>query len=232
MPVSSITVSYTKTMRKPPKGLLKSTWFVMPYELKPIAIADDTSIRYSEEFAETFIKKFTKKGDRILDPFAGFGTTLFAAQRLGRIGIGIEYDKKRAAFIAKRLKTPSRIIHGDSMKIDRYALPRCDFSLTSPPYMQAHHAENPFTNYTKPGEYKRYLADIRKIYAKIGSLMKKNATIVLEVSNVAGDKGYPMTPLAWDIACEVSKVLFFERELVYCHKNTGSHSYCLLFRNT
>lgn len=216
---------------------MEKTWFVMPYQLDPLPIDDNTAIRYPEAFAEKFILEFTKEGDTIIDPFAGFGTTLFTAQKLGRVGIGIEYDQKRFEYIQKQLKEPSKVIHGDSLKLDTYDLPQGDFSLTSPPYMQFYHKENPLTNYTKVGTYEEYLVDIRTVYEKLKGVMKKDARVVLEVSNISGgDK--PMTPLAWDIAREVSKVFFFEREFIYCHENgtveanTGSHSYCLVFRKS
>ena len=76
----------------------------------------------------------------------------------------------------------------------------------------------------------RYSEDFNK------KVMKKNAIIVVEISNTFG-KNHPMTPLAWDVAKEISKIFFLEREIIYCIKegklspNLSNHSYCLIFRN-
>ncbi len=208
----------------------------MPYVLHDLALDDETGIRFPESLVEKFLAEFTQEGDRVLDPFAGFGTTLVVAERMGRVGIGVEYDRKRHAHIQGKLREPGNVLYGDSLRIDEYGIEPCDFSVTSPPYMQSWHTENPLTNYTQAGDYARYLSGIRTVYARLRTVMKKGARIVLEVSNIVGDER-PMTPLAWDIAREVSQELFFEREYIYCHENgsmepkTGSHSYCLVFQN-
>lgn len=216
--------------------VIEKSWFTLPNKLKKIPFKGRTDMRYPDEFAEKMILSFTKPKDKIFDPFAGFGTTLLAAQRLGRIGIGIEYDKDRYDYVNKRLKAPNKIIRGDAVKMKSYNLPKFDFCLTSPPYMRSYDRENPFANYTKAGSYSEYLKTIYNIYSQIKLVMKKNSTIVVEVSNTFG-KGRSMTPLAWDVAKEISKVFFLEREIIYCVKegklvpNLSNHSYCLILRN-
>jgi len=53
---------------------------------------------------ERIIKMSTKKGDIVLDPFAGSGTTALAAKNLSRNSVSIEIDKKYKEIILKRLK--------------------------------------------------------------------------------------------------------------------------------
>jgi site-specific DNA-methyltransferase (adenine-specific)/site-specific DNA-methyltransferase (cytosine-N4-specific) len=48
------------------------------------------SAAFPEELPEWFIKLFTREGDKVLDPFAGSGTTIKVAQRMKRNSIGIE----------------------------------------------------------------------------------------------------------------------------------------------
>jgi site-specific DNA-methyltransferase (adenine-specific)/site-specific DNA-methyltransferase (cytosine-N4-specific) len=52
------------------------------------------SAAYPEGLPEWFIKLFTQKGDVVLDPFLGSGTTCKVALGLGRNSIGIELNDK------------------------------------------------------------------------------------------------------------------------------------------
>jgi len=193
----------------------------------------DQDLRYTEELVAHFLRQYTRPGDVVLDPFAGYGTTLTVAEAMGRVPYGIEIDTRRAGYIRSRLQRPAGLIHGDTRKILSYQLPPIAFSITSPPYMAAADLEDPFTNYRAAGAgYAAYLHQIAQIYADIKQLLKPDARVVLEVSNLKDEHG--ITTLAWDVARAVANVLVFEGEVVIGWDSYGygyDHSYCLVFRN-
>lgn len=51
------------------------------------------------------LRRYTKKGDLILDPFMGSGTTLIEAQRLGRNSIGVDLQQSVVDEALGRIKT-------------------------------------------------------------------------------------------------------------------------------
>lgn len=56
-----------------------------------------------EAVLERIIRVSTRAGDVVLDPFAGSGTTLAVAKRLGRQYLGIELSEQYAMYIKERL---------------------------------------------------------------------------------------------------------------------------------
>jgi len=49
---------------------------------------------FPSEIPERLIRMFSVEGDTVLDPFAGTGTTLWAALRWGRSAVGVEWDPR------------------------------------------------------------------------------------------------------------------------------------------
>lgn len=99
----------------------------------PPGYADE--VRTPDVLVERFLEEYTEPGDRVFDPFAGFGTTLLAAERLGRVPYGIEYEPEHVEYVRERLDAPQNVHTGDVLAFDPSAFPDCDFAFTSPPFL-------------------------------------------------------------------------------------------------
>lgn len=86
---------------------------------------------------EKLISLFTKKGNKVLDPFVGSGTTIIASNNLGRIGYGIDLNDKYIDLCTKRLvgRENYYLFNGDSKeKVEEFENNFFDYIVTSPPY--------------------------------------------------------------------------------------------------
>ncbi|HUT82960.1 MAG TPA: DNA methyltransferase [Candidatus Bathyarchaeia archaeon] len=232
--------------------IIMKTYVILPkiYQRELPKKFQENDNRFPENLVEFFLKNYTKKGNTVLDIFAGLGTTLFVSEELGRIPFGIEYDKERYEFITEKIHHKENIIHGDALELLTYKIPKCDFCFTSPPFMMKDEIENPFNAYTTIGSYQQYLEDIKKIFGNVKEVMKENAYIIVDVANLK-NKEEGVTTLAWDIARKISEELRFvgetiiiwekrEKEIVDGQTESWriagtfgygyDHSYCLIFK--
>lgn len=107
---------------------------------------------FSYQDVMRLIKFFTKKGETVLDPFVGVGSTLKAAALEGRRGIGIELNSKYASLARKRLKCEisdaslvedQQVLKGDAREIlPKLACNSIKLVVTSPPYWNILHKKD------------------------------------------------------------------------------------------
>lgn len=64
------------------------------------------------------IELFTHKGELVLDPFVGIGTTLVAAQDLERNAVGFDLNPKYIEFTKKRLAQLNMSLFTEKYKTD------------------------------------------------------------------------------------------------------------------
>ena len=98
------------------KGKGKTRWFDTSHRIENIIRPGDYGIRKiipgrrdhptpkPVALAAHFIKLHTKRGDTVLDPFMGGGSTALACAELGRKFIGIELAKRWCKLAVRRLE--------------------------------------------------------------------------------------------------------------------------------
>ncbi|NHN40121.1 site-specific DNA-methyltransferase [Halorubellus sp. JP-L1] len=219
------------------------TYLALEYEHDtPLPEGFDDEFRTPHALVERFLDEYTDPGDRVFDPFAGFGTTLAVAERLGRTAYGVEYDDEMVTYARRHIpdEDDDRVRHGSVLDLDPSWVPACDCCFTSPPFMEREDDRNPFENYAGESTYADYLDDVETAFSRVQSVLAPGARVVVDVSNMKHEGR--VTPLAWDVADRVSNVLHFDGEVVVTwtggeDRDHGDgrfgygydHSYCLTF---
>ena len=207
---------------------IKKSWFSINGRLKKISYKGESYFRFPEELAGVVLNTYSKKGNWIIDPFAGFGTTIHVAQNMKRNAIGFEIEEDRAKFANKGLEEPNRVIYTPIEKLADYDLPKFNLLFTSPPYVTVNLEDDPW------GE--SYFEDMKSIFKKIKKTLTKEATVIVEVSNIRTKDGF--RPLAWQLGELLSKIFVFQGEVIRVNSSKTEagpgfdHSYLLVYKNS
>jgi tRNA G10 N-methylase Trm11 len=124
--------------------------------------------------ARCAVRTYTTPGDIVFDPMAGIGTTVVEAMRLGRRGVGVEYEPQWASLAVDNIRLAERdgaagtgeIFTGDSRMLPALLpaslLGRVALVVTSPPYGPSTHG-----HVRTPGP--RH-GKVRKLHHKYGNV--------------------------------------------------------------
>lgn len=220
---------------------MKNSWMTLPYEsahtslpahLRQLDSIQGRDVGWLEQMTP-FIKSYSRENQRVIDPFAGLGTTLIAAGLLNRIAVGIEIDKNRCQLIDKRwqyhsLEKSGLELHlGDSTSVlKRWQTPPCHLCLTNIPYFGTS-LSNSFStqknHFYQAHHYTLYLDSITHTFKQLRPRLVAGAKVICMVQNTHQADG-SLLPLAWDIGRCLNDVfkLFDERILIYPNQDRNS----------
>ena len=169
------------------------------------AAGADEDVHMLSHVVDHVIERCTRPGDLVLDPFAGFGTTLERAIALGRGAVGVELLPERVEHVRERVPG-AKIIEGDARGLfgvlgafgsaaigeaqtvgDVNQFDLFDLILTSPPYMTSHdHEADPLTAYeANGGNYNRYLSELELVAAQCARLLRPGGYLVCNVADIS-----------------------------------------------
>ncbi len=168
-----------RTRRRPPVNRLnelsardwlkfQKSWFIHnPPPREPGVILHPA--KFPETLAREFVEFFTKRGEWVLDPMVGTGSTLLAARAAGRPSVGVELSEAFAQLARERLDlagaadsadggataalrraaglspadstttVPAWLVVADARHLAALDLPEIAYCLTSPPYWDMLH---------------------------------------------------------------------------------------------
>ncbi len=187
--------------------------------------------KFPESLVKEFILFFTKKGDWVLDPFLGTGSTLIAAGETERNGVGIEITEKYFKITKKRLaennfSTNLIPILGSSgnlktlLESENHSNLLFDYVITSPPYwnqlkrnyirQKSRQQSGLDTVYSTNEEdigniddYEEFIEKQAKIFDEVFDLTKENGYLTIVTNNVYFNGR--LYPLAYDTAISLTK---------------------------
>jgi site-specific DNA-methyltransferase (adenine-specific) len=113
-PVEMIAVFYKGAFRRPPTDgrrgdITREEFLAWTLGMWTFAGANPRRVGhpapFPEELPRRLIKLYSYPNDLVLDPFAGSGTTLVAARKLGRRSLGVEISPAFCALAKQNLRT-------------------------------------------------------------------------------------------------------------------------------
>ncbi|MBL3671111.1 methyltransferase domain-containing protein [Streptomyces sp. M2CJ-2] len=195
-----------------------SSWLVLEEEDPEFVRPDAAGSCGMVAQLRPLIREFSEPGDVVLDPFAGWGTTLVACAVEDRRGIGLEIDANRVEQARRRIAPYSgqRMLCGDARKppLDPESV---DLVLCDLPYFGTAldlTGADPATMYALR-EYDVYLEALDDAFGAIAAVMRPGTYAVIAVQNRRIDGAF--VPLAWDAARMLGRHLILGDERVHLY---------------
>ncbi|GLX05113.1 DNA methyltransferase [Microbispora sp. NBRC 16548] len=196
----------------------RSSWHVLQGEDPAYALPEAAGQCGWVSQLRPLIVEMSRPGDVVLDPFAGWGTTLVACAVESRKGIGLEVSPERAEQARKRLEAyPGQTMLCADARTPPLPPESVDFVLADLPYF----GTNLDTDSSVEGQfyalrdYDEYLSAIDEAFAAVTKVMRPGARAVLAVQNrrLAGR----FVPLAWDVARVLGRHLTLGDERIHLY---------------
>jgi DNA modification methylase len=206
-----------------------SVWSDIRKDAEELAL--DHPAMFPAMLAERLIQCFTTAQEKVvLDPMVGVGSTLIAAKRLGKIGIGVELSGEYARIAQERVEKTAgpgqaAVYVGDARNLlDFVDVGTVDFGVTSPPYWDILAQERtadgrPVQNYVDLegnlgaiADYNEFLSALGEIYGLVYRVLKPGAYFCVVVMDVR--KGDRLYPLHSDLAAKMEQVGFVYDDLI------------------
>jgi len=160
---------------------------------------------FAPQIARNVIEMYSEKGETILDPMVGGGTTIIEAKLLVRNAIGIDINPKAVEITKEALKfnhhpASNQIIKtGDARKLDFLKDNSIDLVLTHPPYLNIiKYSENKIEgDISHIGSMPMFCDEIEKIAKELYRVLKPDRYCAILIGDTRKSRHF--VPLAFNV---------------------------------
>lgn len=172
---------------------------------------------FAPQIARNIIEMYSEKGDSVLDPMVGAGTTLIESKLLGRNSLGIDINPEAVKLSEKALKLPenpkcrNKVWLGDARDLSGLKDNSFDLILTHPPYMNIiKYSDNIPGDLSHIGSLPKFCNEIETIAAGLFRVLKPDKYCAILIGDTR--RGKHFVPLAFNVMQRFLKVGFVLKE--------------------
>jgi DNA modification methylase len=173
---------------------------------------------FAPQIARNIIEMYTEKGDSVLDPMVGAGTTLIEAKLLARNALGIDINPEAVKLAEEALRfkhqpgSVQKVKVGDARDLSYLADDSIDLVLTHPPYMNIiKYSEGKIAeDLSNIGSLPRFCDEMERIAKELLRVLKANRYCAILIGDTR--KGKHFVPLAFNVMQRFLAVGFILKE--------------------
>ncbi|MFW6016540.1 MAG: TRM11 family SAM-dependent methyltransferase [bacterium] len=187
---------------------------------------------FAPQIPRNLILKYSKRGDTVLDPMMGGGTTLIEAKMLNRKGIGFDINPDAVKLCKKNLSIKKKCIYEPNIRVaDARNFPNIedesiDLVIIHPPYMNiikysSGKINADLSNYK---DLNKFIFEFEKVIAESYRVLKDNHFFALLIGDTRKKGHY--VPISYYVlnAC-LKKGFILKEEIIKIQHNCSSTSY-------
>lgn len=211
------------------------------------------------ELCKRLIEIYTKRGETVLDPFMGSGSTVVAARDLGRKGIGVDINPDYFKLAKERLSQQKlfkediiepEIFCEDARNISDIIEPNSvDLVITSPPYWNVHTRKRtadykesrPYSSLNGDigniPDYGKFMEDLKLIFKKVYEVLKSGKRCIVIVMDIrVGSRFIPfhidITKIMEEIGFILEDIIIWDRRKEYNNLRPLGYPYVFIVNKT
>ena len=173
---------------------------------------------FAPQIARNIIEMYSERGDNILDPMAGGGTSLIEAKLLGRNALGMDINPEAVKICKEGLKfnhrpmSKQKVVVGDARDLSLLGDESIDLIVTHPPYLNIiKYSEGKIVeDLSNIGSLPRFCDEIEKIARELFRVLKEDKYCAILMGDTRRGRHY--VPLAFCVMQRFLNVGFVLKE--------------------